>query len=131
MRGAKRVNRISYIPAGPLYGRCCRDGGGMPLLQTGRRPAKKGARRQPGPWVFFKNIVGFLILGEESAFLQFAGSFADLETIMIDLDLVTSFFENAVLLPCELNSLGLTRFEVYRYLGSVHLVAFVTAGECA
>jgi hypothetical protein len=70
-------------------------------------------------------------LTKDAAFLQFAGAFADLESIVIDLDLVVTLLEFAVLFPGELNGFGLASFEVDRNLSGVNLVAFVTGSEGA
>ena len=62
-----------------------------------------------------------------TALLQGLGAFTDLESIVIDLDLVVTPGEFAILFPGELYGLGLAGFEIHRHFGGEDLVAFVTA----
>src|SRR6185437_6782774 len=73
----------------------------------------------------------FMQLTKYSAFLEFAGAFADLETIVVDLDLVVTPYEFAVLFPGELYGFDLAGFEVNGNLCGVDLVAVVAGSERA
>src|SRR6185437_7400655 len=70
-------------------------------------------------------------LTENTAFLEFPGAFADLESIVIDLDLVVTPLEFAVLFPGELYGFSLAGFEFNRDFSREYLVAFFTCGEGA
>ena len=59
------------------------------------------------------------------------GAFTDLESIVIDLDLIVTALKFAILFPGELYRFALAGFEVYRYFGGIDLIAIITGGESA
>src|SRR5262245_56678254 len=85
---------------------------------------KRGFPSGKPPLIFFGSK-----LAEQSTFLQFASSFADLESVVIDLDLVVSFLEIGTLLPGKLNRSFLASFDLYGNLSGEWLFTILTGCE--